>query len=274
MRDVTGMESQEPQAQDASQFEEQSSNQGIEPSADSGTEGSEQPKVTGWESDKRYETMWGKDPNKAYESYKNMETQMEKISRLNKEYESRVREREAEIEKYKPGKQVLDFFESNPKYQELVVNALKEAKKQEQEQKYGAPLNPQIYGALEKSERVERELMKMKEERQVQEISSRIDSSLNEIDSIAKKYELEWDRRDFLTYCNKNNVPPEYMVDKFTRLAHDKITEIVAARGQSAIKGNIQSNRAKSIPSGSGRVAPSGGKSAYDQIVEAYKRGG
>jgi septum formation topological specificity factor MinE len=214
-----------------------------------------------WEGDKRYEEHWAKDPNKMYESLRY--------------HEKRQGDFDKQINDYK--KQVEELSRYRDDY-----NAVEELFNHEQ-------LGNELLGVINKYNNVEPEQAVQQEDPNAQRLNELLswksnieeqalnsyykqqeDAQISEIDQLASKYNLKYDKQQFIDHMNKGNIPREYWSRYFKSEALPTILEANSAlSAENALK---KSANAQSLATGANKQRPAVGndssyKSALDKIL-------
>lgn len=214
-----------------------------------------------WEGDKRYEEHWSKDPNKMYESLRY--------------HEKRQGDFDKQINDYK--KQVDELSRYRDDY-----NAVEELFNHEQ-------LGNELLGVINKYNNVEPEQAVQQEDPNAQRLNELLswksnieeqalnsyykqqeDAQISEIDQLASKYNLKYDKQQFIDHMNKGNIPREYWSRYFKSEALPTILEANSAlSAENALK---KSANAQSLATGANKQRPAVGndssyKSALDKIL-------
>jgi septum formation topological specificity factor MinE len=214
-----------------------------------------------WEGDKRYEEHWAKDPNKMYESLRY--------------HEKRQGDFDKQINDYK--KQVDELSRYRDDY-----NAVEELFNHEQ-------LGNELLGVINKYNNVEPEQAVQQEDPNAQRLNELLswksnieeqalnsyykqqeDAQISEIDQLASKYNLKYDKQQFIDHMNKGNIPREYWSRYFKSEALPTILEANSAlSAENALK---KSANAQSLATGANKQRPAVGndssyKSALDKIL-------
>lgn len=187
--------------------------------------------VINWQEDKRFAEHWGEDPNKMYESLKYLEKKQGDFDGQINDYKSQLED----LGKYKSDYEVLEKLMDAPGVGEEIMGVLERYQngtnqQQQQQNQYNQP-NPdnQVINQLD-------ELMKWK-----RDVAARADQlmyeeqqgdQMNQINDYAKKYNIQFDEKQFLDYVNTNNVPLNSWVHYFKSHAADEAMQ--NARNQAA----------------------------------------
>jgi hypothetical protein len=235
-----------------------------------------QPPVDGdyYEKDPRYEKEWGKDPNSIYKALKEKETgfmslqkEKEDFTKKLSEYEAKIQEKEAAIGNFSQVKQLVDFFESNPKYGEGLVSYLNQIAEEEKKIKYG-DLPPEVIEKLEASDRLSKQMEEMQFEKQRQENFKIIEDQLSTISAYAKKKGITYDEMKFLKYLDKEKVLPQYMADRFKSLASDLSEKMAERKASVNTAKTIASNKQKSLAPTQSRATEKPAMTLKDTILQ------
>ena len=224
-----------------------------------------------WDSDERFETQWGGDPNKLYSELKQKEKEAQELAKYRDEatkYQTQLSEKEESLTKYSKAQQILDFFESNPEYKDGLMTTLQQIEQEQRRVKYG-DLPEEAIQKLQEAEAVKKELQEFKNQQLQEKAFQTITKGLDEISSVCKEHGLKFSEEKFLGYCKQKNIPPEYMSAEFHRLANKRILQSSQRKSSVDTAKTINGNITRAIPGGDGRNArkmPNKQKSFFDTI--------
>lgn len=228
--------------------------------------------ASGWDSDERFESQWGGDPNKLYSELRQKEKEAQELSKYRDEatrYQSQLAEKEQSMAQYQKAQQLLEFFEGNPEYKNGLMSTLEQIEQDQRRVKYG-DLPEEAIQRLQEAEAVKQELQEFKTQ-QLQEKAFRVISDgLKEIGSVCKENGLQFNEEKFLGYCKQKNIPPEGMSAEFYKLAHKRILQSSQRKASVDTAKKINGNITKSVVGGDGRndrKMPNKQKSFYDTIM-------
>jgi hypothetical protein len=211
-----------------------------------------------WEGDKRYEEHWSKDPNKMYESLRY--------------HEKRQGDFDKQINDYKKQVEELSRFRDD-------YNAVEELFNHEQ-------IGNELLGVINKYNNVEPEQSVQQEDPNVKQLNELLswksnieeqalnsyykqqeDAQISEIDQLASKYNLKYDKQQFIEHMNQGNIPREYWSRYFKSEALPTILEANSAlSAENALK---KSANAQSLATGANKQRPSvGGDSSYKSALD------
>jgi len=225
-----------------------------------------------WDSDERFETQWGGDPNKLYSELKQKEKEAQELAKYRDEatkYQTQLSEKEESLTKYSKAQQILDFFESNPEYKDGLMTTLQQIEQEQRRVKYG-DLPEEAIQKLQEAEAVKKELQEFKNQQLQEKAFQTITKGLDEISSVCKEHGLKFNEEKFLGYCKQKNIPPEYMSAEFHRLANKRILQSSQRKSSVDTAKTINGNITRAIPGGDGRNArkmPNKQKSFFDTIM-------
>jgi len=211
-----------------------------------------------WEGDKRYEEHWSKDPNKMYESLRY--------------HEKRQGDFDRQINDYK--KQVEDLSKVRDDY-----NAVEELFNHEQ-------IGNELLGVINKYNNVEPEQAIKQEDPNVRQLNELVswksnieeqalnsyykqqeEAQISEIDQLASKYNLKYDKQQFIEHMNQGNIPREYWARYFKSEALPTIlTANSAISAENALK---KSANTQSLATGTNKQKSAiGGESTYKSALD------
>jgi len=226
-----------------------------------------------YDQDPRFETEWNRDPHAMYRSFLNVEKSLPTLQKEHGEYkqkvtdyESKLSTLEGEVGSLSQVKQLVEFFESNPAYQTALMENLEKVAAEQRRIKYG-DLPPEMISKLERADAVDKKFQEMERAQELEKQTNVIHSELAGIDSISKKYGVEYDQREFLTYCKTNNIPPQHMGAIFSKFAMDAVVKNAQRQSSVNTAKTIQGNKARAIAPSQSRQPNAKPESYRDQIA-------
>lgn len=232
--------------------------------------------ILSWEKDKRFNTFWKKDPNKMYKDLiekDKMYTQgQQTLAQLKKEMEAKSGEFEPIKQKataYDQFENYLKMIEAHPELKNKLYGVFEEVNKQLKRIQYGVDndLPDHILQKLDKVSEFESKLQQIEQEKAINENVKIIDSEVKKIDQFASEYGIEYDKKDFLDFCHKNNIPFNMMMDKFIAISLPEIKKTLASQTQKTVLNNQNSNRAAQTLGGTKTPAQSNPKLSYEEAM-------
>ena len=177
--------------------------------------------ISNWNEDKRFSEHWGEDPNKMYESLKYLEKKQG-------DYDSQINDYKSQLEetsRYKTDYEVLEKLMDAPGIGDEIMGVLEryQSGQQQQIQKNNQPnLENNMQSQMQELLDWKQNLSARADELVMQEQQ---EQQMGEIDEYAKKYNIQFNRDDFLNYANENNLSPESWVHYFKSHAADVAIE-------------------------------------------------
>lgn len=215
-----------------------------------------------WEQDKRFEQMWKKDPNQLYNSYREMEKMVpqtkqeaEKYRQQTLAYEKQVKELQEKHAQLSEVEKMVQFFESNPHYQQALMENLEKISEEQNKLKYG-DLPPEAIKQLQEADQVRKELSDFKQQQETEKQLKVIDTELESIDALAKTHGIEYDQKDLLAYCKQNNVPIQHMGAVFSKFAMEAIVNNTKRTSAVETAKSMNGNRERAIAPTQSRTSP------------------
>jgi hypothetical protein len=239
-----------------------------------------------WTKDKRFGTIY-KTPDDVYKAHREMEKMFNPLQDKVKEYEQKINEYsqlqgklteyESKINQYQPLEQYINYLDQNPQYGGKVKAVLEEINKEIRRNQYGADLPDEIVRELEESRRFREEAAREKEkaefERTVSQGSEVAKTQLTEIDQIASKFNIDFDKSEFIEWAIKKDFSPNELKARFIEHALPEIEKFAQVSGEKRVINNINSNRKAAISGSGTRVTPTNNtKSLDDALFEAYRK--
>jgi hypothetical protein len=170
-----------------------------------------------WEGDKRFESHWAKDPNKMYESLRYHEKRQGDFDKQVSDYKKQIEE----LEKYKNDyTAVEELFNHEQIGNELlgVIDRYKNGTGTTEPQPQTQQTSPEIAQLMEWKANIEQQALSHYQTNQEQ-------AQIKAIDELASKYNVTYDKDNFINYMKESNIPQEYWADKFTAQALSKIMQ-------------------------------------------------
>jgi len=212
-----------------------------------------------WQDDKRFNTHWGEDPNKMYESLRYHEKKQGDFDKQITDYKDQVES----LQKYKDDyKAVEDLFNHEQMGSELlgVINKYQSPEQQQEAQQEVNPMNQQLTDLMSWRENIEKQALNTY-------YSQEETKQFKEIDSLAKDYNLQYDKEQFASHMQKNNVPREYWARFFKSEALPSILNANSQKSaETALKKSVDN---QSIVSGANKTAkPNIDSAGYKDLLE------
>lgn len=235
--------------------------------------------IDSWEKDPRTDKVWKKDPNNLYKSYRNLEKSYTPTQQVLKEFGFNTPdELKAALGEYKgykdPNNELNQFLTyiapilENEKYQGQFKSTLEKLRAELDKEQFGPHLNEQEILALKEAKEAKAEMQKFREEREVEQIKTEINTQLSEIEKYAESMNLQFDKNEFLKYCRDKNVPTNLMRDIFEAKARPFAEKAAAEKREQAVLKNIKNNQAGNISSGNKVSAPKGQPLSYLEQID------
>tara|TARA_R110000751_G_scaffold303760_1_gene418686 strand:- start:1610 stop:2404 length:795 start_codon:yes stop_codon:yes gene_type:complete len=176
--------------------------------------------VSGWESDKRFSSHWNESPDKMYETLKYNE-------KRHGEYDKQVKELNTNLESYKQKASDFDtlntFLEQNGEVQNTILNALEQSKNgTARQQQVGQNQLPNEYAEmLEEVNSLKGWKSSVEDIAEKQYMDSQQKETFQTIDDFAGKFNIQYDKSNFMEAMDKNSVPVEHWLHFFKSQASD-----------------------------------------------------
>lgn len=269
------MENIQPSDQDQAQVTQLTFGQ------DEGTQDQEVGQVEGtdygtWDSDKRYDTHWGEDPNKMYHSLRYHEKKQGDFDNQIKDYKGQVES----LKEYQDNWEALQSLASHPtvgpKFSQLIneyQGISNESQTQEQvvnngvydpNQQFNQHLQP-IQQKLQDIESWKNDLMNQVNQYNTQEAQ---DQQFQAIDEVASKHGLKYDKNSFVNEMQAKGIPVEYWSAHFSSVAMPQVLANVSAQSSESALRNA--NATQSMAGAGDKAAPSGeGLNFTDKLMAA-----
>ena len=211
-----------------------------------------------WESDKRYEEHWSRDPNKMYESLRYHEKRQGDFDKQINDYKSQVEE----LSKYKDDYTAVEELFNHEKIGNELLGVINKYSAGEPEPKVEAPAanNQQLEELMSWKSNIEKQAINHYYNQQEQE-------QFKDIDALAKQYNLSYDKEQFVKHMNDGQIPREYWSRYFKSEALPTILNANAAiSAENALKKSVSS---QSIATGANKQRPTaGGESNYQSALD------
>jgi len=170
--------------------------------------------INSWEGDKRFESHWGKDPNKMYESLRYHEKRQGDFDKQINDYKSQVEE----LQKYKNDYTAMeDLFNHEQIGTELlgVINKYTNGNG-EQAQTEANVQDDRLNDLLSWKQSIEQQALSHYETQQQ-------NKAFDSINEYAKSQNIKWDKDEFVNYMQANNFPVEAWPIAFKGVASEQI---------------------------------------------------
>ena len=198
-----------------------------------------------WEGDKRFESHWGKDPNKMYESLRYHEKRQGDFDKQINDYKSQVEE----LQRYKDDySQIEELFNHEQMGSELlgVINKYSNGQEaQAQPQPQANIQDDRINEILSWKESIEKEALSHYNTQQK-------NKAFDSINEYAKSQNIQWDKDEFVNYMQANNFPVETWPIAFKGVASEQI--MANQRSKAAEKALSKAQATPSAVTGSNKV--------------------
>jgi len=196
-----------------------------------------------WEGDKRFESHWGKDPNKMYESLRYHEKRQGDFDKQINDYKSQVEE----LQRYKNDyTQIEELFNHEQIGNELlgVINKYSNGE-QEQAQPQINIQDDRLNDLLSWKDSIEKQALSHYETQQQNEAFSKIDK-------LADQYVINYDKDQFANYMNEAQIPKHLWFEAFKAQAFE---QVMAKHGTKAAEQALSKAKAtQSVVTGSNKV--------------------
>jgi len=199
--------------------------------------------INSWEGDKRFESHWGKDPNKMYESLRYEEKRRDEFNNQVNDYKRQVEE----LQRYKDDYTQIEELLNHPQIGPDIENVLNKYSNGEQEQ-----VQPQtnvqddrLNEILSWKEQIENQALSHYETQQQNE-------AFNKIDKLAEQYVINYDKEQFANFMNEAQIPKHLWFDAFKAQAFE---QVMAKHGTQAAEQALSKAQATpSVVTGSNKV--------------------
>ena len=199
--------------------------------------------INSWEGDKRFESHWGKDPNKMYESLRYHEKRQGDFDKQINDYKSQVEE----LQRYKTDyQQIEDLFNHEQMGNELlnVINKYSNDN-QEQAQPEANVQDDKLNDLLAWRQSIEQQAMSHYETQQQ-------NKAFDSINEYAKSQNIQWDKDEFVNYMQANNFPVETWPIAFKGVASEQI--MANQRSKAAEQALSKAQATQSVVTGNNKV--------------------
>lgn len=229
--------------------------------------------VIDWTSDKRFDSMWKKDPNNLYKSYKELEkgyqplkTKYDSFSKLLKDHGVEADKLEDVFGEWKkfssPDSQERKFFDyfwgwaNNPMYRGDIENFFSALETKEMQRRFPGMNEEQIQRmvALENEIKGFREKEEQRSQKELEtQFASEIEQGINRVKEYSSKYGFNFNEElqaELLEYCASNNVPTKYVFQAFLEKYHDQLQKSVSSKVESDVLARLNKQKGAVIPGG------------------------
>jgi len=216
--------------------------------------------IANWNEDKRFKDHWGEDPNKMYETLRYHEKRQGDYDNLKNEVESLV--------KYRDDYNALEKLFDHPELGNQLIDVINKYQNPQKSQPMQETVQDNPYQAeLAKLNEITQWKEKIENQAYEQAMQQQQQEQFNKIDDFAKQYNIKYDKDEFLSAMQANNIEPNNWVHYFKSQASDVALKNAQNRAaESALK-----NRS-SIPSsvsGNGKSVSGYAGMNVDQALEA-----
>lgn len=211
-----------------------------------------------WEGDKRYEEHWSKDPNKMYESLRYHEKKQGDYDKQLNEYKKQVRE----LQKYREDYNAVEELFNHEQIGGELLQVINKYSDSEPEQQADVNVNDlqknQFDELISWKNNIEQTALNNYYKQQEQE-------QFNEIDNLSKKYNLSYDKEQFIQHMNSGQIPREYWSRYFKSEALPTILNANSAiSAENALKKQAST---QSIATGQNKQQPVVGQEASYKLA-------
>lgn len=196
-----------------------------------------------WEVDKRFESHWGKDPNKMYESLRYHEKRQGDFDKQINDYKSQVEE----LQKYKDDYTALEDLFNHPQIGPDIENVLNKHHNgnQDQEQPQASVQDDRLDEVLAWKQSVEQQALSHYETQQQ-------NKAFDSINEYAKSQNIQWNKDEFVNYMQANNFPVETWPIAFKGVASEQI--MANQRSKAAEQALSKAQATQSVVTGNNKV--------------------
>jgi len=198
--------------------------------------------INSWEGDKRFESHWGKDPNKMYESLRYHEKRQGDYDKQINDYKSQVEE----LQRYKNDYNTIeDLFNHEQIGGELraVLNKYENGN-QEQAVPQNNFQDDRINEILLWKQSIEDKALSHYETQQQ-------NKAFDSINEYAKSQNIKWDKDEFVNYMQANNFPVETWPIAFKGVASEQI--MATQRSKAAEQALSKAQATQSVVTGNNK---------------------
>ena len=268
-------------------------NPAITPQANAGKQSGEptQAQLDTWDKDKRFETMWKKDPNNMYKSYREIEKMYEPVKKEADDLKRIFAEAKIEPAQIKDILSELDTLKAPDRPQNALFSALEpylkdpvyakeieaffeEIERKSITAKYPGMNEEQIRKQIDLETRLnqlEDEKKKVEYEKQVETYGKSMGEAWTKIESFAKSrnFVLTDDiKKSFKDYCGSKMIDPELYTGVFQQLFNDEIEKTYSAVVEKQILEKLNKNKQTVVPA-AGASLPAGQKVSFKDKLKA-----
>lgn len=170
--------------------------------------------INSWEGDKRFESHWGKDPNKMYESLRYYEKRQGDFDKQINDYKSQVEE----LQRYKDDYSQIEELFNHPQIGPDIENVLNKYHNGnvEQAQPQTNVQDDRLNEILSWKESIEQQALSHYETQQQNE-------AFNKIDKLAEQYVINYDKEQFANFMNEAQIPKHLWFDAFKAQAFEQV---------------------------------------------------
>jgi len=136
-------------------------------------------------------------------------------------------------------------------------------------EKFGSNLSPEEIQALKAGQEANERLAQLEEEREVERIEQAINKSVSDIKTYAEKNNLQFETKEFLDYCQNNQVPSHLMMDVFMAKAKPFIVNNESRKAEENVMRNLEENKRGGIGVGNKSNAPASKPNSYKSGMDA-----
>ena len=169
-----------------------------------------------WEGDKRFESHWGKDPNKMYESLRYHEKRQGDFDKQINDYKSQVEE----LQRYKDDYSQIEELFNHEQIGNELLGVINKYSNGEQEQAQPQPQanfqDDRINEILSWKDSIEKQALSHYETQQQNE-------AFNKIDKLAEQYVINYDKEQFANLMNEAQIPKHLWFDAFKAQAFEQV---------------------------------------------------
>ena len=211
--------------------------------------------LSGWQSDKRFSTHWNESPDKMYETLRYNE-------KKHGEYQKQLKELNTNLESYKQKASDFDtlnaFLEQNGEVQNTILNALEQAKNgtARQQQVSHNQLPNEYAQILEEVNRLKGWKSSVEDIAEKQYMDIQQKETFQTIDDFAEKFNIQYDKANFIDAMDKNGIPVEHWLHFFKSQASD--VALKNAQNSAAEKAYQNKSITGSIPQGKSMTSGAG----------------
>ena len=191
--------------------------------------------INSWEGDKRFESHWGKDPNKMYESLRYHEKRQGEFDKQINDYKSQVEE----LQKYKDDYTAMEELFNNEQVGNELLGVINKYSNGEQEQAQPQTnvQDDRLNDLLSWKDSIEKQALSHYETQQQNE-------AFDKINKLADQYVINYDKDQFVNYMNEAQIPKHLWFDAFKAQAFE---QVMAKHGTKAAEQAL--SKAQATPS-------------------------